>query len=519
MNQLLRNASITLKVSLAPALALLGLVIVAAIGVLGTRALSTDLDRLGSQDVPQITAAEDLSVRMTQIQEKVYQSLTWEAVGMRAETLKTFDDALLTDIKRFGETPDPSALDPASSEEEKRMGAEIVKAFKVYARTAADTLDMKSAGVANAASYVVTLDGQYKTNQALVGQFLKRQIDDANAAVASARAQAQRRLWIIGGLSLAVLAVATWLASIFVRAITRPLARAAQLADSLADGDLTVRHSTQGADATGRVLAALDKVAANLAGLVQDIRGTAEQINAASGDIASGNSDLSARTENTASALQEAAASIEELATTIRQSADNARAASHLATEASNVARQGGDMVTDVVQTMTAINGSARKIADIIGVIDGIAFQTNILALNAAVEAARAGEQGRGFAVVAGEVRTLAQRSGDAAREIRTLISSSVEQIEAGAAKAQNAGQTMTRIVQSIEQVSSTVADISRSADEQATGIAQVNQTVAEMDRNTQQNAAMVEQASAATESLSAQADSLVQMLGRFRTR
>jgi len=302
-----------------------------------------------------------------------------------------------------------------------------------------------------------------------------------------------------------------------VRTITVPLTRAAQLAGSLAEGDLRARHGRAGSDATGRVLTALDDVARNLTTLVTDIQGTADEINTASSEIASGNADLSARTEGTASSLQQAAASIEQLSATIRASADNARDANKLASDASSVAREGGVMVANVVQTMDAINVRARKIGDIIGVIDGIAFQTNILALNAAVEAARAGEQGRGFAVVASEVRSLAQRSGDAAREIRTLISSSVEETTAGATKAQAAGQTMTRIVDAIEQVSQTVAGISRSASEQASGISQVNETVSEMERNTQQNAAMVEEATAATESLNSQTRNLVELLTRFR--
>jgi methyl-accepting chemotaxis protein len=259
-------------------------------------------------------------------------------------------------------------------------------------------------------------------------------------------------------------------------------------------------------------------VARNLTGLVTDIRSTAEQINVASGEIATGNADLSTRTEGTASALQQTAASVEQLTATIRSNADNARAANVLARDASTVAREGGAMVVDVVSTMNAINAQAKKIADIIGTIDAIAFQTNILALNAAVEAARAGEQGRGFAVVASEVRSLAQRSADSAREIRTLIGSSVEQIDAGASQVQAAGQTMTRIIGAIERVSSTVDDIARAAGEQATGIAQVNQTVAEMENSTQQNAAMVEEATAATDALNGQAQRLVQMLTRFRT-
>jgi methyl-accepting chemotaxis protein len=304
----------------------------------------------------------------------------------------------------------------------------------------------------------------------------------------------------------------------FMRAISRPLQEAAELAHHLAQGDLTYSVGASSTDATGRMLTALGGVSRNLTTMVADIRSTADEIDTASGEIASGNSDLSSRTESTASSLQETAASIEELTATVRQSADNAQAANALARDASNVAREGGALVQGVVQTMDQINSQAKKIGEIIGTIDGIAFQTNILALNAAVEAARAGEQGRGFSVVASEVRLLAQRSAESAREIRTLIGSSVEQIDAGVNKVQAAGHTMTKIVGAIEKVAGTVDGIARASSEQAAGIAQVNNAVSEMERATQQNAAMVEEATAATESLRHQSQRLVGLLGRFRT-
>jgi methyl-accepting chemotaxis protein len=253
--------------------------------------------------------------------------------------------------------------------------------------------------------------------------------------------------------------------------------------------------------------------------LVDGIRRTAETISTASSEIAAGNSDLSTRTEAAAGSLQRAATSVQELVASLRQGAADADAARQQAVDAAQFAREGGTVVEAVVDTMARINNQAQRIGDIIGTIDGIAFQTNILALNAAVEAARAGEQGRGFAVVAGEVRTLAHRSAEAAREIRTLISSSVEQIEVGSTKVALAGQAMNRIVNAIEKVASSAEQISMSTAHQATGIARVNETVAEMDRSTQQNAAMVEQASAATESLRNQSQGLVSMLGSFQTR
>jgi len=265
------------------------------------------------------------------------------------------------------------------------------------------------------------------------------------------------------------------------------------------------------------LLRSVNQAGLNLRSLVDDVSSQMSGLRQVTDDIAAGNGELSGRTETTASQLQQTAASIERLSETVQGSAHSATEAARLADEATAVASEGGTVVKDVVSTMEAINTQARKIGEIIGVIDSIAFQTNILALNAAVEAARAGEQGRGFSVVAAEVRTLASRSAEAAKEIRALIGSSVEQIDDGTQKVQMAGRTMDRIVQSVERVASRVKSISRSAQEQAEGIAQVSTSVADMDRNTQQNAALVEQASAAADSLRAQAATLSSMLTRFR--
>ncbi|MEK8034462.1 methyl-accepting chemotaxis protein [Ideonella sp. DXS29W] len=518
MQSFFRNASINVKVSLAPALALLGLILVAGLGLYSNNRLAGELSAVGGEGTARIVAAENLALHLTDLHQRLYQSLTWEAVGVRPERIKALDDSLTKDLNAFVEETAKGAKEEAASDERREMADALAKGVKAYAKSAVDTIDMKSAGVANAASYVSTLDEQFKTNQTIVAKIVKHEVDSAQALVAQANDDVKTQARIVALTAIVTLVVCGAFAWALAQAITGPLAQAAKLAAALAAGDLTVRTADTGKDATGRVLAAVDDVAQSLTRMVSDIRSTAEQINTASGEIASGNADLSARTESAASAIQQAAASIEQLSTTIRHSADHAQGASKMATDAATVAREGGTLVSDVVTTMGAINNQARKIGDIIGTIDGIAFQTNILALNAAVEAARAGEQGRGFAVVAGEVRTLAQRSAEAAREIRALISSSVEQVESGVGKVESAGRTMERIVNSIEQVSQTVAEISRAAAEQASGISQVNQTVAEMDRNTQQNAAMVEQAAAATESLNTQAHNLMGLLTRFRT-
>ena len=295
------------------------------------------------------------------------------------------------------------------------------------------------------------------------------------------------------------------------------VSQAQLIAARVRDGDLTGAITDQASDEFSPLLASLDAMQTALTHVVARVRQGSDSVASASSQIAGGNSDLSARTETQASALEETAASMEELSSTVRMNADNARQANALAQTASSVATQGGAVVADVVRTMKGINDSSRKIADFIGVIDGIAFQTNILALNAAVEAARAGEQGRGFAVVAGEVRSLASRSADAAREIKSLIGASVQQVEAGSSLVDRAGQTMTDVVDAIQRVTDIMGAISAASREQSQGVSQVNEAVTQMDQATQQNAALVEEMAAAASSLNTQASELVEVVAAFR--
>ncbi|WP_416399072.1 methyl-accepting chemotaxis protein [Allohahella sp. A8] len=317
---------------------------------------------------------------------------------------------------------------------------------------------------------------------------------------------------IAGGILLGILAA--W---IITNSIVRPLRRAVAVAESVAAGDLTQDVQVVSKDETGQLLLALKTMNASLVDIVSNIRNGVETIGSASGQIATGNADLSQRTEEQASNLEETAASMEELTSTVRQNADNAKQANVLAQGASEVAVKGGQVVSQVVDTMATINESSKKIVDIISVIDGIAFQTNILALNAAVEAARAGEQGRGFAVVAGEVRSLAQRSAGAAKEIKALIGASVENVSSGTRLVDQAGTTMQEIVSSIRRVTDIIGEITAASLEQSSGIEQVNQAVTQMDQVTQQNAALVEEAAAAAESLQDQAVELEQTVAVFR--
>ncbi|BEP94659.1 hypothetical protein GmRootA79_30430 [Acidovorax sp. A79] len=355
--------------------------------------------------------------------------------------------------------------------------------------------------------------GRYVDSLETFVQLQQSQRDAARQEAQAARSHANLLAWITQG---AVFALGLVLSFLLVRSITRPLNRAVDLSDAIASGNLTVSAQDDRQDEFGHLLRSVSQMAARLRGLVSEVRSGVDSMSNASVEIATGNQDLSSRTEQTAANLEETAASMEELTATVTQSADTARQANQLATTAAQAATRGGEVVAQVVESMQHITSSSRKIADIIGVIDGIAFQTNILALNAAVEAARAGEQGRGFAVVASEVRGLAQRSASAAKEIKELISASVDTVETGSGQVAQAGQSMDEIVASVRRVSDLIGEITASSSEQRDGIGQVNQAVSNLDQMTQQNAALVEESAAAAASLRDQAQRLAEVVSVF---
>ena len=396
---------------------------------------------------------------------------------------------------------------------QKKLLADVVEIVDPVAQQLADA----KMDAAAALAYAGQANSKLDEAQANLTAILKsQQAGQAGirAAIAQGSMLASMARIALVGITLAIFLPLMWMT---LRSICGPLDQAVAVATRIAGGDLASRITAEGRDEPARLVRALADMQLSLRSLVGQVRESSESIEVASSEVASGNADLSQRTELAASHLQRTASSMDSLTATVRQSTDSAHTANQLATSAAAVAARGGEVVAQVVSTMDDINSSSKKIADIIGVIDGIAFQTNILALNAAVEAARAGEQGRGFAVVAGEVRSLAQRSAEAAKEIKSLIGASVERVESGSRLVNDAGRTMNEIVASVQRVTDIIGEISAASTEQSEGIVEVKGAIGEVDQMTQQNAALVEQSAAAAESLKGQAIKLASVVSTFR--
>ncbi|SDC11012.1 methyl-accepting chemotaxis protein [Massilia sp. PDC64] len=450
---------------------------------------------------------------------------TFAAVRRTAAIVKSSDPSLVEFFKADGVKTASRSTELLKqiealldSDEERALFGRITELRKAYTSAKERAIKAKADGDTEAAArilnqeYIPTSEA-YEGKQAELVKMQQHRIDTIAKEIDNASRNSARAIMIVAGVAVLFGAVCAW---VLANAIVRPIRQAVEVAEKVAGGDLTQHIDASGTCETGALLRALRHMNDGLVAIVSQVRSGTDTIATASAEISAGNMDLSSRTEQQAGSLGTTASTVEELTGTVRQNADNARQASQLSIAASEIATQGGAVVDQVVQTMGAINDSSKKIVDIISVIDGIAFQTNILALNAAVEAARAGEQGRGFAVVAGEVRTLAQRSAAAAKEIKQLIVDSVSKVEDGTKLVDQAGMTMSEVVDSIRKVSDIVAEIASASGEQSAGIEQVNKAIADMDSSTQHNAALVEESAAAATALRDQADKLAEVVALF---
>ncbi len=457
---------------------------------------------------------------------QVDRDINLQANNLRSAVLAAADDeaakAYLGEVSRATRdlhTTMEALTALASNDQERALMTQLQEASGNYVRLRSRVATLVQAHLPDVARNYLLKDLKAPQEDFLAAS--RRLVDHYEAAMQSTTVETsnmtRHAIAITLGLAVAALASGVLVSLLISRSITGGIQRAVRIAETVAGGDLTSRIVVRGKDEVGQLLQALGAMNANLVALVGTVRQASESIEVGSTEIANGNLDLSRRTESQASNLQQTGASMEELTATVRQSAANAQQASSLAGTASDVAAHGGEAVDRVVETMGRIAQSSRKVADIIGVIDGIAFQTNILALNAAVEAARAGEQGRGFAVVASEVRSLAQRSAQAAKEVKVLISESVENVESGSRLVTDAGETMKTLLERVRGVTTLVDEISVATQEQSAGLNSVNDSVSGIDKMTQQNAALVEQSAAAAESLREQASRLVRAVSAFK--
>ena len=492
----------------------LGLVALAGFSIYEMDRVYTAASYATVNTVPSLLTLHDAFVPFSQVRAAV-----WQHLASKDATKHDKLEAEIVEARTaIGKSLDKYEKENLSDEQDKALLATDRAVLLRYDAMRDKVLALSKAGELDAARELLL------TNQPIIKELVDAFAAHhgyneklANMGAAEGIATAASARWISSGLALAVMVLVAGMGLLLARRIASSLKNAIDVAHTIAGGDLSVQISAGSKDEVGQLMTALGEMSENLVRIVSEVRTGTETINTASSEIAAGNLDLSARTEQQAGSLEETASAMEELTATVRQNSDNARQAKQMAVSASDKAVRGGEVMGDVIRTMEAIDNSSNKIADIISVIDGIAFQTNILALNAAVEAARAGEQGRGFAVVATEVRNLAHRSAAAAKEIKILISDSVEQVEQGGKLVQQAGAAMTEVVDTVRSVTDIVSEISAASAEQSTGIDEINRAITQMDEVTQQNAALVEEAAAASQSLQEQASNLASVVGAFK--
>ena len=509
---LIRSLKIGQRIAFVISAILLVLLVMVGVGYWRLQELAANTQTMGTDDSEKMKLAQEWR-QTTELNWVRTQAILRDS---NAEAFKTWKPDLDKTSERIDQIR-KRLVELVQTEDGKALIAKIDAAREAYRKPRSDLLKRKAAGEDVVEALTKDLKPLGDAYIATILEMDKRQTDRFNNSllVADKNAALGRQI-LLGGGALALL-LGAWLGFMLSGSILTPIRSATRSAQQISEGNLTEQIHVEGNDEAAQMLATLKQMQESLIRMVVQVRNGSESVAIASAEIAQGNNDLSARTEHQASALEETASSMEQLGSTVRHNADNATQANQLSMSASTVAVQGGEVVAQVVDTMKGINESSRKISDIISVIDGIAFQTNILALNAAVEAARAGEQGRGFAVVASEVRSLAGRSADAAKEIKSLINASVERVEQGTVLVDKAGVTMTEVVSSIRRVTDIMGEISAASREQSSGVAQVGEAITQMDQATQQNAALVEQMAAAASSLRSQAGELVSAVAAFK--
>ncbi len=516
MDHILRRFTIRTRMLGAIGIVATVLMLVGGAGLFGLANVSKSVDSIVNGALVDATKLSELrlSIQAVSSLEKDM-VINFDAPDKVVEVRKKWQQAI-QDTRRAAIT-----LGDHGSAARKESAQKIEKALFVYERRSANEADSLEGGLFKSASEADEALARPRKDAARAHEELAQLTKLVNADAQAQRDDSVAATRLVSYVFVAVVVGALLLivplTLMNMISICRPLDRACEVAGRIAGGDLTAEIDAEGSDESARLMRALRDMQHSLGSIVGEVRYRSDSMRTACVEVAAGNQDLSGRTEQTASSLQQTSSSMEQLTGTVRQTADSARTANQLASSAAQAARRGGDVVSQVVANMEEISASSRKIADIIGVIDGIAFQTNILALNAAVEAARAGEQGRGFAVVATEVRNLAQRSANAAKEIKTLIGASVEKVESGSRLVQDAGSTMNEIVSGVQRVTDIIGEITAASTDQANELVQVNSAVTQLDQMTQQNAALVEESAAAAESLNQQAEKLAELVANFR--